>query len=190
MRERVWGWLNSSSPSHSRDDSAGAALEAMALRTHSVSVSECTVPQDPVPTVSGQPTSDSPLVASQPACRGQECCSLGESVARGTLSSSPGAGKGREGEARAAAASPEAGASGSHKGASGSLDGVMGFIVNTPTTSKACAEARHAACKAVGVQVCELAQPTGSSAPGQTSRQSAAPDIPPGLTTERKVAEF
>ena len=161
----------------------------MALRTHSVSVSECTVPQDPVPTVSGQPTSDSPQVASQPACRGQECCSPGESVARGTLSSSPGAGNGREGEGRAAAASPEAGASGSHKGASGSPDDVMGIIVKIPTVNKACAEASHAACNAVGVQVCELAQPAGSSVPGQTSGQSAALDILPGLTSVRKVAE-
>ncbi|KAK9821939.1 hypothetical protein WJX81_005595 [Elliptochloris bilobata] len=36
--ERVWGWLNSASPAHSRDDSAGAALEGPVNTTSYVQV--------------------------------------------------------------------------------------------------------------------------------------------------------
>ena len=69
---RVWGWLNSSSPPHSRADSAGIALETLAMRTPSGSCTGLT-PPEPVPTVSSvtQRTSDSPR-APQPAASGPE----------------------------------------------------------------------------------------------------------------------
>lgn len=41
----MWGWLNSCSPAHSRDDSAGVALEGLALRTNSVSNCTGVTPQ-------------------------------------------------------------------------------------------------------------------------------------------------
>jgi len=67
---RVWGWLNSCSPPHSRADSAGIALEALGMRTPSGSCTGLT-PPEPVPTVSSatQRTSDSPR-ALQPAASG------------------------------------------------------------------------------------------------------------------------
>jgi hypothetical protein len=76
---RVWGWLNSCSPPHSRADSAGIALEALAMRTPSGSCTGLT-PPEPVPTVSSatQRTSDSPR-ALQPATSGQDPLQLSAS---------------------------------------------------------------------------------------------------------------